>query len=128
MRRGTSKEVLLRIDKKTIIMSTVLLLIAVLAIYGCRSMPPEQPPFIVEEVLPEEPHEVQAPEDAVAMTHEVEGFEDCTGCHFDGGSDGDATVVEMEHYCSACHEMAQPIPFDHGDPPNVSCTLCHRQE
>ena len=117
----------MKIDKKSII-ACALMLTSAMMIYACRSMPPEQPAFITDEALPEESHEVQPPEDAVAMTHEVEGFEDCTGCHFDGGSDGDATLVEKEHYCSACHELAQPFPFDHGDPPNVSCTLCHRPE
>ena len=68
------------------------------------------------------------PEGAVAMTHEINGFEDCTGCHYDGGSDGNATVVAKEHYCGACHEMANPFEFDHGNPPNESCTLCHRPE
>jgi len=91
-------------------------------------MLPGEPPPITEEVLPEKPHEIEPPEDAVAMTHEIEGFEDCTGCHYENGSDEDATVVDKQHYCSACHEMARPFQFDHGAPPNESCTLCHRPE
>ena len=118
----------MRIDKEGIIAWVTLTLMSAIVIYGCRSMPPEQPPLISEEAVLEEPHEIQPPEDAVAMTHEIQGFEDCTGCHFDGGSDEDANVIEKEHYCSACHEMAQPLPFDHGEAPNASCTLCHRPE
>ncbi len=90
--------------------------------------PPEPAPSIEEKVLPEDIYEIQPPEDAVAMTHEVEGFEDCTGCHYAEGSDEGATTVDEQHYCSACHEMVQPFHFDHGSPPNASCTLCHRPE
>jgi len=118
----------LKIDVNAIITCVSLVVTFALAVYGCRSMPAEEPPSITEKKLQEELHKIQPPEDAVAMTHEVEGFEDCTGCHFDGGPDEDATIIEKEHYCSACHEMAQPLPFDHGDPPNVSCTMCHRPE
>lgn len=109
-------------------MWAVLIVTCALVIFGCRAMLPEQPSPITEEVLPEEPHEIQPPEDAVAMTHDIEGFEDCTGCHYEGGLDEGATIVDQQHYCSACHEMAEALPFDHGEPPNASCTLCHRPE
>ncbi len=118
----------MRTNKKSIVAWAVLILTSALVIYGCRSMPPSQTPSISEEALPEDTHYIQPPEDAVAITHEVEGFEDCTGCHNAGGMDEGATVVDEEHYCSACHEMAQPLHFDHGSPPNESCTLCHRPE
>lgn len=115
-------------SKKSIIMWAALVVTCAIVIYGCRPMLPGEPTPIIEEALPEEPHEIEPPEDAVAMTHEIEGFEDCTGCHCEGGSDEDATVVDKQHYCNACHEMAQPFHFDHGAPPNESCTLCHRPE
>lgn len=118
----------MRIKKKSITAWAAVLMMSAIVIYGCRSLPPEPPLPITEEALPEKPHEVQPPEDAVAMTHDIAGFEDCTGCHYEGGADAGATIVDQQHYCSACHEMAQAIPFDHGESPNVSCTLCHRPE
>ena len=58
---------------------------------------------------------------ASGMPHEMEGHEDCINCHF---SEDEATFVSEEHHCNKCHEMAEPFPFDHGDP-NEACIVCH---
>ena len=58
---------------------------------------------------------------ASRMPHEMDGHEDCIKCHF---SEDEATFVSEEHHCNKCHEMAEPFPFDHGDP-NEACMACH---
>ena len=55
------------------------------------------------------------------VPHEMEGHEDCIKCHL---SEDEATFVSEEHHCNKCHEMAEPFPFDHGDP-NEACIACH---
>lgn len=114
-------------DKK-IIAWLILILISILVIYGCKSILQEQIPPVSEEVLPEAPPEILPPENAVAMPHEIQNFEDCTGCHYEEGSEEGATIVDEQHYCNACHDMSQPFQFNHGASPNESCRLCHRPQ
>lgn len=119
------------IKRKEIIAWTMLILIPVVGLYGCRGMPLDKVQPKVEGAAPLEPSfEIQPPEYVVAMTHGLEGFEDCTGCHYaEGpGADKGATVVDEDHHCSACHDMTRAFPFDHGAPPGEACILCHRPE
>ena len=107
---------------------TALVFLSMPVIYSCKALQVEKAEPVKEEAVPEVRPKAEPPEGTPFMSHELEGYEDCSGCHYEGGSDEGAPIVDKQHYCSACHEMAHPFDFDHGAPPNDSCTLCHRPE
>lgn len=72
--------------------------------------------------------QVQQEFKAVSITHELEGFEECTECHIAGELGGEATIVDEQHHCTECHGIQPMPPFDHSASQDDSCIICHTPE